>query len=430
MSVILERAGNLPPDRYQLFWRYYETVYDREAAKNTTLSPLLTRQRRLITELHEAVGLTLQARAEESGDSQALLPQHDMRVLAETRLLSLGHEPGSATSRLAGQIVAAATRRLVLLVAAEHDTVAFEIRSLQELMAGRALSSGSDEELSERLYAVAPSPHWRNVWLFAAGRTFAEGADARRDLVVGITENADNRPGWPGWLCPVGPELAADLLDDGLAAATPKWQRRLIDVALRALHGPGPRDPRSLARGLSATAAGNNLLHIRNAFKEAAAGTPRSRAIACELAGSGDFGSPIPGLAPPPDPPADKAVRVRLTSLADLLSPSLRDISESPATLAKVERALAELHGLRVPADRALKVAFGRTKGFEETLEDTIAALRDPDASLVLGLLCGDVSAEMWHAQEVLAGAVWGKLSRARVGDRLATALPALPPAS
>ena len=70
MSIILERVGNLPPDRYQLFWRYYETVYDREAAKNTTLASLLTQHRRSITELHEAVGLTLQVRAEGSGDSR------------------------------------------------------------------------------------------------------------------------------------------------------------------------------------------------------------------------------------------------------------------------------------------------------------------------------------------------------------------------
>lgn len=40
MTLILERLGNLPADRYQLFWHYYETVYDRESAKNVTLESL------------------------------------------------------------------------------------------------------------------------------------------------------------------------------------------------------------------------------------------------------------------------------------------------------------------------------------------------------------------------------------------------------
>ena len=82
-----------------------------------------------------------------------------------------------------------------LLVPAEHDTVAFENRSHQEQMAGRALSNGTDEEIRERLHLTAPGPHWRNAWVFAAGRTFTEGADSRRDLIVTITETTDKRPG-------------------------------------------------------------------------------------------------------------------------------------------------------------------------------------------------------------------------------------------
>jgi hypothetical protein len=97
-------------------------------------------------------------------------------------------------------MVTAATKRLVLLVPAEHDTVAFEVRSLQELMAGRALSVGTEEEIRERLYLTATSPHWRNTWVFAAGRTFADGSDRSRDLVVtiaghrGSPESQDPRP--------------------------------------------------------------------------------------------------------------------------------------------------------------------------------------------------------------------------------------------
>lgn len=415
MSVILERVGNLPPNRYELFWRYYETVYDREAAKNITLAPLLTQHRRLITELHEAVGLALQVRAEAAADSQALLPQSELQALAEGRLLELGHDPGSATHRLAQDIVVAATTRLVLLVAAEHDTVTFEIRSLQELMAGRGLSTGTDDKIRERLHLVAPSPHWRNTWVFAAGRTFAEGDDSRRDLIVSITETTDRRPGWPGWLCPVGPELAADLLDDGLAAVTPKWQRRLIDVALRSLSGHTPRDHRGLAQGLTAAATGNNQLYIRNALKEALAGTPRSRAAAFEIIRAGKFGSRI--IATPQKP--HKMGDFSNYNMRSLLTPQLNKVSESSATLAKVKRSLEELSELRfrIDGESGKTIPLSGPQRWPCTFE----ALEDPDALMVLELLCGNISADLWGAQEILAQAVWPELSRAPLGAKLMT---------
>jgi hypothetical protein len=158
ITIILERLGSLPPDRYQLFWRYYETIYDRELAKNTTLRTLLMQQRNPITSLHESVGLTLQALAETSTDARALLPTQQLRQLTEQRLMDIGHEPGTELSKLASTIVTAATHRLVLLVPGEDNTVTFEIRSLQELMAARALTSGTDEQVRRTLSVTATSP--------------------------------------------------------------------------------------------------------------------------------------------------------------------------------------------------------------------------------------------------------------------------------
>jgi hypothetical protein len=429
MTVILERAGNLPPDRYQLFWRYYETVYDREAAKNTPLASLLTLQRRTITELHEAVGLTLQVHGEEKARWKAVLPLTELHRLAERRLLELGHETGPDTRALTESIV---TKRLVLLVPAEDDTVAFEIRPLQELMAGRALGNGTDEETRQRLTLTAVCPYWRNTWVFAAGRTFADGSDSRRELIVDITETIDRQPGWPGWLCPAGPELAGSLLDDGLAAAAPKWQRRLIDVALRALTGPHAREPVWLARGLTAAATGNSLLRIRNALKDALAGNPRSQAAAREIAERGDFGSLIPGMAPPGGGKdgrpgqgkraTEKPARSRTTRLDNLLMPHLTGISESPATLVKVERALAELSRVRLLLESAHPAVPVLGAEGRHDWEGILDALRDPDASVVLELLCGDLSPDLWPAQEALAALAWRKLSAVPVGRHLPAA--------
>jgi predicted NACHT family NTPase len=203
ITIILERLGSLPPDRYQLFWRYYEMIYDRELAKNTTLRTLLMQQRNSITSVHEAVGLTLQARAETATDARALLPTEQLRQLTEDQLVELGHEKGLELRKLADTIVTAATHRLVLLVPGKDDTVTFEIRSLQELMAARALSNDTDERIRSLLSLTAPSPHWRNTWMFAAGRLFFEGPHHRRDLITEIVETIDQRPHWPGWLCPM-----------------------------------------------------------------------------------------------------------------------------------------------------------------------------------------------------------------------------------
>lgn len=420
MTLILERLGNLPPDRFQLFWRYYETVYDRESAKNTTLASLLTQHRGSITQLHEAVGLALQVRAETSTDARALLPVAELGSLAEARLLELGHEVGAEVATLAGKIVTAATQRLVLLVPAENNTVTFEVRSLQELMAARALSNRTDDEVRARLHITAPSPHWRNTWVFAAGRLFSEGPDHRRDLVAEVIETADKRPGWPGWLCPVGPELAADLLDDGLAATAPKWQRRLVDVALRSLAKAVPQDVRGLARGLTAAAAGNNLLYIRSALKTALAGTPRARAVATLIATLGEFGSALPGMIQTTTRRSGGSApgRGKPVTAAAFLRPQLAEIEESATTLAKVENALAELQGLKLHRieDGTLRPVMPEvTSQWPCALE----ALRDQDASLVIEMLCGDLDADLWHVQDLLAQAVWPGLSRAPVGQHV-----------
>ncbi|HET9894610.1 MAG TPA: hypothetical protein VFQ44_06715 [Streptosporangiaceae bacterium] len=421
ITIILERFGTLPPDRFQLFWLYYDTVYNREAAKNTTLAPLLASHRTSITELHETVGLTLQIRSETSTDARALLPAAELGAMAEARLVELGHEPRAEVITLAGKLVEAATKRLVLLVPDEDNTVTFEVRSLQELMAARALSHGTDDEVRRRLNITAPSPHWRNTWVFAAGRLFFEGPDHRRDLIVEVVETTDKQAGWPGWLCPIGPELAADLLDDGLAVAAPKWHRRLLDVALRSLTEPVPRDLRGLARGLTAAATNNNLLlYIRAALKTALAGTPRSRATAALVATLGKFGSPIPGMNPYAARRSDRSSnsRTKPVAVASLLRASLAEIEETAEVMMYVENALAELEAL------VLQQAIdGAVRGVApDVLSEwpcTLEALRDQNASLVLELLCGNLTAELWQVQDLLAQAVWPALSRIAVGPQL-----------
>ena len=86
-------------------------------------------------------------------------------------------------------------------------------------------------------------------------------------MVLDVVEDFDNSDHWPGWLLPVGPELAAALIDDGLAASTPRWQSRLLDVVLRTLNGHVPRDLQELSVALATvTADAETLLSTTVAF--------------------------------------------------------------------------------------------------------------------------------------------------------------------
>lgn len=212
-TIILSNSGALPANRYLLFWNYYETVLKREAAKLTTHRTFLGEHALDITELHQRIGLLLQIQSDITGEASSRLPLSDLRDLAHQRMIELDYDDSKATE-IADRLLEVATQRLVLLVADKDDTVSFDVRSLQELMAGRALVMGDDASIKRNLTAAACSPAWRNTWLFAAGQLFAE-SDHRSQLVIEVVEQCDSSGLWPGWLYPAGPELAAYILDDG-----------------------------------------------------------------------------------------------------------------------------------------------------------------------------------------------------------------------
>jgi len=168
MSILLERQVRAPQDRHSLFDAYYQTIYEREIAKSRAIADLLEQQRSNVNWLHDQVGLLLQRRAEHAGDAEALLPNQELHDLAMRRLRDQGYADNLA-ERLAVGLVKAATDRLVLLVPKAQGAVGFEVRSLQEFMAARALVAGDDAVVLQRLELLAPAAHWRNTWLLAPG---------------------------------------------------------------------------------------------------------------------------------------------------------------------------------------------------------------------------------------------------------------------
>jgi hypothetical protein len=167
MSLIVEKYPTLPPDRFTLFSLYYRTVSDREVAKDIPEARFLARHRGQIDRLHEQVGLILQTDSESADGADAHMSLPALQRLACERLLARGFSVDDA-SATAAAILKAATTRLVLLVPRDAG-VGFDIRTLQELMAARAIIEGDDTQVIARLRRIAHHPHWRNTWLLAIG---------------------------------------------------------------------------------------------------------------------------------------------------------------------------------------------------------------------------------------------------------------------
>lgn len=242
MTIIAEQAGPLDPDRFRLFWRYYEVVARREQSKEFTRYATLIRDHGpQILDLHERVGLELQRRSESGSGATASMTEADLQGLAWHVLADEGYEPSGRDRQLLERIVKAATHRLVLLVP-RPDGYGFDVRSLQELMAARRITTGEPEVVGERLRTLAPSPHWRNTWLFAAGRIFSEPQSHQHRRLIELVEGLDvEAAGRFASIAPVAPYLAWDILDDGMAASRPRWLQRLVAVGMRCLEHPAPQ---------------------------------------------------------------------------------------------------------------------------------------------------------------------------------------------
>lgn len=423
LTYILEKLGTLPADRYELFWRYYLTVYDREAAKITSLSSLFSRHKSDITELHERVALELQIQAETLGEAKSTMPLGTLRKMAVDRMREIGHDGPGVAERIADQIVNAATHRLVLFVPEENDTVTFEVRSLQELMAARAMGSGSDEDVDKRLMITGPSPHWRNTWVFVAGRIFSEGSDHQRNRIAEVVARIDEWSSLPTWLCPVAPELAAEILDDGLAATKPRWQRKFADVALRTLVGAIPRNIVGMQNGLAAAAQDDTLrIYIRNCLKNALASAPKSVAVVRMIVASGNLNGASP-VDPGPHPDyasmlsgkADIAKKPSL-NFGDLLSDGLEELGGSEDTLTLA--ALEELRKMPFADLGADGIALLPLKSPID-IGILLRAFENDEAATTLELLCGTLKPTQWQAQAALAQLIWPAFTRKPVGEEI-----------
>jgi hypothetical protein len=250
MTVLVQRAGPPPQDRWRLFHDYYETIYLRECSRDIEAAELLRERREEIDEIHRRVALLLQGRCERAGQTDAHLSEETFSDIVESRLREEGNE-GAPLHALKKRIMDAAAHRLVFLVGVEANRIGFEIRSLQEFMAAEGLLAAVDSDVRRRLEEIAPVVSWRNVFLFAAGKCFAS-QQYLRDTVFAICEELNgDLAGDAGHFTLAGSSLALDLLIEGVALKQPKFAQLLARCALRLLELPADRIHVRIADGYS-----------------------------------------------------------------------------------------------------------------------------------------------------------------------------------
>jgi hypothetical protein len=248
MAILLERRARVPQQRYRLFSDYYQTIYNREAGKPGALAKLIDEHRAAIAHLHERVGLFLQALSELTGESDAALHRSHVTEIVEAYLQGEGYSRGDAVA-LTERIVDAAMRRLILLVPSREDSVGFDVRSLQEFMAARAILSENLDDTCAFLTAISGSAHWRNTWLLSAGCIFHE-RPAVRDRLVNLLDDIQVVDELSLFTKP-GSRLAVEMISDDVAAKAPRFLRALTKQAVELLEDPNEEfEAAALARAL------------------------------------------------------------------------------------------------------------------------------------------------------------------------------------
>lgn len=254
MSLLLARRITLPESRHELFNSYYTTIYEREMnKKHSHLAALLRQQKRNVEFVHQRVGLALQQKAELVGHADALLTSEQFADILDQRLREEEEFSEEKSIQIRKDLSKTALERLVLLVPRLAGHVGFELRSLQEFMAASFFFARGESSALTPFAATAHSTHWRHTWLLAAGRLFEEHETLRDQLInivsdIGIQSHIHRAAS-------IGPLLALDLLDDDIAANSPKYLRKLTAIALDLLSAPAGGHNEQLNRVLRETAA-------------------------------------------------------------------------------------------------------------------------------------------------------------------------------
>jgi hypothetical protein len=396
---------------------------------------LLERHAAHVNALQDAVGLSLQIRSERQGDAEAALPEDALQDLAARLLRRQGYGPDTA-DELAGRLVQLAMRRLVLLVPAQGGGIGFEVRSLQEFMAARALVAGTESQIIMNLAPLVPSEHWRNTWLLAAGRLFADRDHLAGELLTGM-HSADASDALSTVVSPAA-HLALDLLEDGITETSPIHEVALVRHALELLRKTPDRYLLRMADVLDGVMRRNSqtVTVVETAVEEALASpgpSTLSVLVLCAVwaggtgpgpgkarqwlrRGLGAFGSPDPRYrdalaslranypltllreASDPDPESFNPI-----ALAPLLESASLDLRLAPPVLRLVNEVINVVSDAQVSqANRANVVTTKVDRAYLPDLSRLNESLSDEDVTRAITRMAADLGLASWPIASLL----------------------------
>lgn len=246
MALLVETVGNLPRERYELFRRYYNTIYEREQERSLALSDVLVRHRSDIEILHDRIGLRLQIEAETDADARhktarkSRVGRNELEKMIAAYLQEEGYKAGEL-AQITADFMKVTLDRLVFIVPFEADSYGFEVRSLQEFAAARTLmrAGGRYNLIKERLRAIAPLPYWLNTLLFAIGQAFVLRDNQQCDIVMTLCQEFNQAAGDAVlFRTRAGSRLALNILEDGVADVRPNYREALLESAFKLLTIP------------------------------------------------------------------------------------------------------------------------------------------------------------------------------------------------
>ena len=236
LATLVERIGEPPRQRFKLFSDYYKTIYDREVSREGPLSEIMRDRETDINLIHYRTGFILQTEGEASGATESRLTEERFIQLVWHLLVKEREETKVKASQLISKLRDSTIDRLVFLVKPDAGFIAYELRSLQEYMAAEAIMNGDTEFVRSRLRTLAPTPYWRNVFLFCVGKAFSEANDSVIDSVLTLCHELNNES--PYQLSRWGSQLALQVLLDGVADENRKRRKALLAIALNILDMP------------------------------------------------------------------------------------------------------------------------------------------------------------------------------------------------
>jgi hypothetical protein len=131
--------------------------------------------------------------------------------------------------------------RTALLQDVKSSALEAQVRQTLEAIKSQCsegLMDSNDEVTQARLREIAGNYNWRNVFLFAAGKCFAQRRYLRDTIEAICTDLNDDPNDGVSRATLAGSELALELLQDGPASRQPAKNRALTRLALRLLRIP------------------------------------------------------------------------------------------------------------------------------------------------------------------------------------------------